>query len=287
MRAPGAAARAAAIAAACLILIGGFGGSRAEESGWTLLDAPRGAWLGELRRDAPLQVIEERDGWRRVRVEGWVRATPSSPGTPGSAPGVTGASSAPGPPAAVPGAAAQGASGVLHGLLSPKPGMEPATAGGGLVVLVLPDPKKTDADHKALGEPCRALLADLDRRVADLNDQVQASLNSSSNFKEAAQRNDRAKAALQSAQRERSEKLTHCREQAEAFFSERAVARTVSDAAGRFEIGGLAPGRYRVVAMERTATTTRGWSMSAEAGDGMAPLEGRAADGPDPYWDLR
>jgi len=166
--------------------------------------------------------------------------------------------------------------------------MEPATAGGGLVVLVLADPQKTDADHKALGEPCRAALADRDRRVADLNEQVRASLNSSSNFKEAAQNNDRAKAALQSAQRERTDRLTQCREKAEAFFSERAVARTVSDAAGRFEIAGLAPGRYRVVAMERTATAARGWSMSADLGSAAAaPLEGRAADGPDPYWGLR
>jgi len=68
------------------------------------------------------------------------------------------------------------------------------------------------------------------------------------------------------------------------------VARTVSDAAGRFEISGLAPGRYRVVAMERTAAGARGWSMSADVpgADGAAapPLEGRAADGPDPYWNL-
>ena len=276
MRAPGTAVLTAAIAAACLLLLGGAGGSRAEESGWILLDAPRGAWLGELRRDAPIQVIEERDGWRHVRVEGWVRGAPSQ------------GASGPGAPATPGDGRAQGGAGVLHGLLSPRPGMEPATAGGGLVVLVLSDPQKTDADHQALGKPCKEAVADLDRRVTDLKDQVQASLNSSSNFKEAAQRNDRAKAALQAAQKERTDRLTHCREQAEAFFSERAVARTVTDAAGRFEVTGLAPRRYRIVAMERTPTTARGWSMSAEAGDAAGkPLEGRAADGPDPYWDLR
>jgi len=243
------------------------GALAAEEAGLVLLDAPRGAWLGELRKDAPVQVIEERDGWRRIRIEGWVRDTaPLPPGAPG---------------AAAPSMA------VLRGVLTPRPGMQPATVGGGLAVLFVPDLPGTDAAHRALGEPCRAALAEIDTRLAALQDEVQASLNSSSNFKEAAQRNDRAKAALAAAQKERTDRLADCRGQAEAFFSERAVARTVSDAAGRFEISGLAPGRYRVVAMERTAAGARGWSMSADVPGGAdARLEGRAADGPDPYWNL-
>jgi len=271
------------LAAASIILVGGIRG--AEESGLVLLDAPRGAWLGELRKDAPVQVIEERDGWRRIRIEGWVRdAGPLPQGMPGAGP--VGAAAAPGVPA--PGAAIVATAPLLHGVLTPKPGMQPATAGGGLVLLVLADPEGTDAAHKALGAPCRSALADLDRRVAERQAELQVALNSSANFKEAAQRSDRAKAALQTTQRERSEKLTQCYEQAEAFFSERAVARGVSDAAGRFEIGGVVPGRYRIVAMERHATAVRGWSLTGEAGmAAAAPLEGRAADGPDPYWDLR
>jgi hypothetical protein len=235
-------------------------------------------------------VIEERDGWRRVRIEGWVRDTgPLARGTTGAG-STSGAGSAAAPGAAAGTAPAwtAPATAVLRGVLTARPGMEPATAGGGLAVLVLADPQATDDAHRALGEPCRAALADRDRRIAGLQEEVQASLNSSSNFKEAAQRNDRAKAALATAQRERADLLASCREKAEAFFSERAVVRTVSDAAGRFEIGGLAPGRYRVVAMERTAAAARGWSMSADVGGASdAPLEGRAADGPDPYWGLR
>jgi hypothetical protein len=268
--------RIGAVVAALGIVVAGA--LAAEEAGLVLLDAPRGAWLGELRKDAPVQVIEERDGWRRIRIEGWVRDT--SP-LPSVAPGAGAAAAAPAPAAAAPSSAA------LRGVLTPRQGMQPATVGGGLAVLFVPDLPGTDAAHRTLGEPCRAALAEIDKRLAALEDEVQASLNSRSNFKEAAQKNDRAKAALGAAQQERTDRLAACRGQAEAFFSERAAARTVSDAAGRFEISGLAPGRYRVVAMERTAAGARGWSMSADVPGGAdALLEGRAADGPDPYWNL-
>lgn len=277
---------AAILAAGCVMVVAGVGAG--QEAGIVLLDAPRGGWLGELRAGAPLEVIEERDGWRRVRIEGWVRDLPAGAAAAPSA-------SAPPPAAVAPQAATSGAATGsaaargpgIAGLLSPRPGMQPATAGGGLVVLLLADPDATDAAHGALGEPCRADLADFDRRLEELNRDVQAALNSSANFKEAAQRSDRAKKALATAQRDRAARLQQCREQAEAFFSERAIARTVADAAGRFAIEPLEPGRYRVVAMERTTTGTRAWSMGAEVTSGLLTLEGRAANGPDPYWDLR
>ena len=47
----------------------------ADDAEILLLDAPRGAWLGTLRPDAPVTVLEERDGWQRVRVEGWIAAS--------------------------------------------------------------------------------------------------------------------------------------------------------------------------------------------------------------------
>jgi len=257
----------------------------ADEAGLVLFDAPRGAWLGEFRRDAAIQVIEERDGWRHIRIEGWVHDGGPLPSGAGAA-GPSGA--AMGSPAPAASTGTMTSTTTLRGLLTPRPGLEPATVGGGLAVLFLLDPDGTDAAHRALGEPCRAALAGIDQRLAKLDADVQASLNSSSNFKEAAQRNDRAKSAMAAAQRERADKLAACRAQAESFFSGRAVARTVSDAAGRFEIAGLAPGHYRVVAMERTPAGARGWSMSAaipQAADAL--LEGGTADGPDPYWNLR
>jgi hypothetical protein len=270
------------VAAACVVGVGiGARIGAGQEPGIVLLDAPRGGWLGEIRAGAPLEVIEERDGWRKVRIEGWVRALP------GGAPAMP-SSTAPPVPAVPPAAAGASRAQGISGLLSPRPQMQPATTGGGLVVLVLADPDATDAAHQALGERCRADLAAFDGRLQGLAAEVQAALNSSANFKEAAQRSDRAKAALAAEQRARAARLQQCREQAESFFSERAIARTVSDAAGRFEATSIAPGRYRVVAMERGAAGARAWSMLAEVTAGAgAVLEGRAADGPDPYWGLK
>ena len=265
------------VAAACVVGAGIVVRiSAGQEPGIVLLDAPRGGWLGEIRAGTPLAVIEERDGWRKVRIEGWVRDLPE--GTPAK----------PSDAAAAPAGAAGAFRAGISGLLSPRPGMQPATPGGGLVVLVLADPAATDAAHQALGASCRADLAAFDARLQGLAAEVQVALNSSANFKEAAQRSDRAKTALAAEQRARAARLQQCREQAESFFSERAIARTVSDAAGRFESSSIEPGRYRVVAMERGAAGARAWSMLAEVAAGAgAVLEGRAADGPDPYWGLK
>jgi hypothetical protein len=237
-----------------------------------LLDGPRGAWLGEIRGDAPLQVLEEKDGWRHVRLDGWIRV--------GSSPSAGEAA----PPAASP--RSGGTS--LSGILTPLPGMEPSTPGTNLVVWLLDDSEGLAADHKALGEACRKSLATLDARIGELNDTLRHALNANDNFRQAASQNDRAKSDLAAAQKSRDKEVMGCREKADELFSTRALQRTLSDGSGRFEFQGLPAGRYRVVATERNGTAARGWSLAA-AVDGEKPLvvEARAAAGPDPYWNLR
>jgi hypothetical protein len=240
-----------------------------------LLDGPRGAWLGEIRVDAPLQVVEEKEGWRHVRLDGWIRV--------GSSPA---AETAPGPEAPVPHALqAQGTS--LSGVLTALPGMEPATPGTNLVVWLLADSDTLAADHQALGETCRKTLAALDARIAELNDTLRHALNANDNFRQAASQNDHAKSDLAAAQKSRDKEIAGCREKADELFSTRALTRTLSDGAGRFDFQGLAAGRYRVVATERNTTGARAWSLAADV-NGAKPmvLEARAAAGPDPYWNL-
>jgi hypothetical protein len=244
-----------------------------------LLDAPRGAWLAEVRGDAPFQVVEEKDGWRHVRLDGWIRVGSTPPGE-----------GAPSPGAAVPGSAllsAPAAGASLSGILTPLPGMEPSTLGTNLVVWLLGDPEKLDADHQALGEGCRKNLAALDRRIADLDEALRHALNSSDNFRQAASRNDRAKSDLAAARKDRDRELAGCREKADQLFSTRALLRTLSDGSGRFEFQGLAPAHYRVVATERNGTSARGWSLDAPVKNAEpVVVEARAAAGPDPYWGL-
>jgi hypothetical protein len=55
-----------------------------------LFDGPNGQELGWVRNPAGLKVLEERPGWRRVRLEGWIQVSPTAAirgkakGAPGS-----------------------------------------------------------------------------------------------------------------------------------------------------------------------------------------------------------
>jgi hypothetical protein len=263
----------------------GAGAAAAAGDALVLLDAPRGAWLAEVRADAPFQVVEERDGWRHVRLDGWIRVGSTPQGDAAPSPGAAAPGSTVLLSAAPPAAPAAGAS--LSGILTPLPGMEPSTLGTNLVVWLLGDPERLDADHKVIGEECRKSLAAQDALIADLDATLRNALNSSDNFRQAASRNDRAKSDLAAARKDRDRELAGCRDKADQLFSTRALLRTLSDGSGRFEFQGLAPGRYRVVATERNGSLARGWSLTARVEKaGPVVVEARVAAGPDPYWSL-
>jgi hypothetical protein len=273
-----------------------------------LLDAPRGAWLARLRGDAPLVVLEERDGWRRIRLEGWIppagpegaappagAVPPAAPAAPVAAPpaavtappaaGTHAPAAVPAtqaaPPTAIPGA-------TISGVLIAPPGQESAGPGAGLLVLLAGDLDRLDAEHRRAGEECREKLAQDDARLAEIETVLKKALNSSDNFQTAAGRYDRAKADKASAQKGRSADLAACRERADALFQEHAVARAITDGLGRFELPGVSPGRYRVVATDRGQPDPRTWSIDCRV-DGSLPivLDPRSGRGPDPYWNLR
>jgi hypothetical protein len=242
--------------------------------GMTLLSTPGGAWLATVREDAPLTTLEERDGWRKVRIEGWI---------PLGAPGPAGAPEAPPPPPPSPPAAG----GTITGVLVPPAGQESAGPGSGILVFLVGDLDRLDVEHAGVGEGCKAQLAADDARLAELQQAVDQALNSSTNFSTATHRYDQAKSALATARRERAAHLQDCRARADALMSKYAVARTVSETGGRFEFQRVASGRYRVVAGD--AAAARAWSIPCEVTGGEAiVLDPRAvAPGPDPYWKLQ
>jgi hypothetical protein len=253
-----------------------------------LFDAPRGAWLASMRPDAAVQVLEEQDGWRHVRVEGWipVGATPA----PGAAAPPTGAAvpAAPGtmaPPTAA--AIAGGAS--IAGLLVAMPGMAAPTPGGNLVVHLIGDTAALDAELEKEGEPCHAALQESDAAIAALEDQVKKALNSSPNFTEATHNYDRAKSSLAAARKGRAARVETCRAGVDARLAAHAAARALSDSSGRFDFKDVPAGHYRVVAAERSGSALRVWSMecSIAAGESTVLDPRTATPGPDPYAGLR
>lgn len=226
-----------------------------------LLDHPKGTWLATVRGETVLTVLEERDGWRRVRLEGWTMAA-------------QGPAAAPAPEAAAPPAAAGGAR--ILGVLAPDIRAGGA-AGAGVLVLLARDGEALDAEHRIGGEECGARVRALDRQIEGLGIELQGSLNSSSNFREATTRSDQIKARLKVAERERLHAIQDCRERAAAIFQRHAVARAISDGDGRFGFEGVVPGRYRIVAFDPAEDRPRSWSLGCVIeGTGTRILDPRA-----------
>ena len=274
----------------------GAAGFAAGGAGLVLFDAPRGAWLAEVRPDASITVLEERDGWRHVRVEGWIPVAPGSPAPPAATPPAPAAAPQSATTAAVSGAAAPAPAGIpasvgasVRGVLAPRPGMTPPSVGANLVVILVGDLERLDAEQASIGARCRATIQDLDRQLAEVETRVQTALNSTTNFTEASRRYDRAKAERAAATRARATALQECFDASDSLYDRYAVGRAGSDTAGHYEFRGVADGAYRVVARDRQAGAVRAWAMPcAVAGGAPVTVDAATAQAaPDPYWGLR
>jgi hypothetical protein len=252
-----------------------------------LFDAPKGAWLGGLRDDAPLVVLEERDGWRHVRLDAWIMGPPTAPGGAGgsTAPQKERATSAEADPADVPGSTAQG---TVQGVLTPLIGAG-GSAGAGVLVLLVADSNALDDEHRKAGAECRARLEQEDRKIESLREEANRALNSSDSFREAAGRNDQLKSRLASEMRSRQDLIQSCRARAQKIVEPSVAQRAISDGNGRFDFQRVAPGRYRAVAFETTGASPRSWSFSFAVTGGerrvLDPVADRSPVSAD--WDLR
>ena len=224
-----------------------FAASGGEKADLVLLDHPKGSWIATVRSDAAVTVLEEQDGWRRVRVEGWTM-TAAGPAT------VESAAEAP-----IREAEPRGEARII-GVLAPdiRKGGAP---GAGVLVLLARESQELDAEHRKGGVECGADVEAADRRVQGLNEELRKALNSSSNFRDAASRNDATKKKLREAEAARRQTIEDCRGRAEAIFQKHAVARAITDGDGRFAFERVPPGRYRAVAFDPSVEKPRSWSL--------------------------
>jgi hypothetical protein len=250
-----------------------------------VLDGPRGNWLATVRGDVSLEVLEERDGWSRVRLEGWIAGSAASGSAP-AAPGTAAAGMAL-PAAPTPSPASEGGV-TVSGVLLPTAAEQSATPGAGLVVLLVGALEALDEEHAHAGQECRDALAESQHEVDARRDDYRKQMNSTDNFKEAAQRNDRAKKALQQAERAQRERVEACRRTADQLFQTHAVRRAISDMAGRFAFDRVPSGNYRIVASEIGGEAPRAWAFDCLVkGDGPVVIDPQT-DRSDmlPYWGL-
>jgi len=286
------------------IVMAAFGGvtamaalaGAAGAGGLQMFDAPRGAWLAEVRADAPIVVVEERDGWKRVRIEGWVPAaavggvaataqgTDAPEGPEAAAPPAAGSAAAAAVATAASGAAAAAPGTRIQGVLMPARGMVPATVGANLVVLLIADVQKYDGERQALATSCESRIGAQDQAAQVAQALVNAAFNSTNNFTEASHRYDSAKADLNAAKKGRAAAVKDCLGQADALAERFAVSRAPSDSSGRFEFSGLGPGAYRIVAGDHRDGVDRAWAFDATTTPGATVvLDPIAAAAPDPY----
>jgi hypothetical protein len=265
----------------------------------------RGAWLAEARTDASVVVLEERDGWKRVRIEGWVPADAVT-GAAATEPPIASPATEFATPAPAAAAAGYGSSGAgadtqaargetdrggrssggasIEGTLMPTAGMVPATVGANLAVFLIADVGRYHAERQALATTCGQRIAAQDAAAEEARTRLQGAFNSTTNFTEASRRHDRAKADLAAAKKGRSAAVSACIAEADALADRLAVARAPSDNAGRFVFTGLGAGRYLVFASDHREGVDRAWAFDATTTSGATvALDPVSAASPDPY----
>lgn len=257
------------VGAAVLLAIAVTAAAPAAPEDWVLFDAPRGAWLASVRHDTPVVVLEEREGWRRVRIEGWIAAAPGAPPPP-----------TPSPDEGAPGA-------TVEGTLAPAPGESGAPATRS--VLLVSGLQDLDRRHRDLGSECRPPIEAGAARLADLRKEMGEALNSSDNFRQAMEAKNEARAALGRAEREQQDRVTACRIRAEDLFQQHAVRRGFADSSGRFVFESVPPGDYRVIAFDPGGNLSLATALESRvAAPGrvvLSPESNRSAM--EPFWGLR
>ena len=128
-----------------------------------------------------------------------------------------------------------------------------------------------DEDHARAGQECLEGIARSEEHLATLRKQLDEQLNSSDNFREAAERHDRTKSMLEQEEKKHRERIQACRRMADAIFQDYTVQRVISDLSGRFEFFGVPAGRYRVVATEIGGENPRAWALKCPV-EGTRPV---------------
>jgi hypothetical protein len=249
----------------------------------SLRRTPAGDLVAMLTSAAEVEVIEERDGWARVRVEGWIPATALAPGDPApaplapppppAAPGATAATEAPTPavPAvivAVPAAAATAPGGEITGSVSLPRGKLKKPLGEGTRVLVLPSPAPPLPE---ITDQVTARLAEIEAEVARLHKEEERAMQNES-FSIAREERDVLRKQRRALEAERIEILSSLNSRREAAARSAAVAGAVADGQGRFVISGLSPGEYTLYARLSRQDMDVEWLSGIRLGQGPSEL---------------
>jgi len=228
---------------------------------------------GMLAAGAPVSVLEERQGWVRVRAEGWVPAAAlggEPPPTPPAPPAVPPTPPSPPPTAApVAVAAASTMAGRVDGSVVVRLSRRGSTTPGEKAIVHL-----VPADRLApwMADPDRAaritsLQVDLARTQRDADKALQ-----SSNFTEGIMERDRLTAKRDALTADLLRELAVVHNGHEIEARAQAVASAVTDSRGAFVLPMLGPGRYVVYARLSMEGAELEWRRDVEVAAGVVSL---------------
>jgi hypothetical protein len=243
--------------------------SPAEEE---VLDAPGGKPIAILLPGAETIRGESKEGYVRIRLEGWVRA--ASAKVPESAVSPPASIDLPAPAAA------------LSGTVAVRLESGEIRYGAGAHVAVLGPATELDRAWAELKEGYEKDQEELTNRILELDRQEKRALASSDNFTQATQNLDRIRAERRSAGKQREALRGRYAGRAEELFRRFQRAEAAADAAGRYSIALLPAGAYRILGTMTTDQGVRRWYVPVEVTpNGGASLDLQSANaGPDPFF---
>jgi hypothetical protein len=237
-----------------------------------VLDAPGGKPIAILLPGAETTRGESKEGYVRIRLEGWVRAGSAAvPGVPvGLASGIDGAVAAP----------------ALSGTVAAHLESGEIRYGGGAHVAVLGPAPELDRAWTELKAGYEKDQQGLTNRILALDRREKEALASSDNFTQATQNLDRIRAERRSAGKQREALRERYAARAEELFRRFQRAESAADAAGRYSIASLPAGAYRILATMTADQVVRRWYVPVEVTpNGGAILDLQSTDaGPDPFF---
>src|SRR5437867_5823186 len=207
-----------------------------------VLDAPGGRPIAILLPGASRHIVEEKDGYLKVVVEGWIRSeAPEAPGRQGTDPAPTGnqpASSKEGEVSSL----ASPSETSLSGRIEIRLGSGEIRYGAGARVLALGNVAELEARRSTLSTAYRSESRDLQDQIQTLEAEKRQALNSSDNLAQATQNLDRAKVRLDKASKELGSLQEKYVALGEALLLEFKVAEAFADPGGVYRMVGLSPG---------------------------------------------
>jgi len=258
-----------------------------------VLDAPGGRPVAILLSGAVRRTGEEREGFLRVTVEGWIRLprTSSESGQASSSPPALNQASPPPSsmlPLPEPPATAVEGSGLWGQIRVTLPSREVRYGAGARVVLLAPV-EDLDAHWAELKNRYEHERLALEKEIESLQRDQEGALSSSDNFYEASHRLERAKAVLAARQKDRQLLPAKYVSRLDELFQRYRVAEAAADPAGRYEIPNLVAGRYRLLATFTVGEVAHRWYLPLEkSSEGGLRFDLNTDDsGTDPYFGTR